>query len=106
MTVPLIPHAKITNDSALRETYPRHWLAMRTGLSLISLTGYCIVQELAEGLANQMNWDNNSFVARYTFRHRLRISGLVHYETLPYFRSGLAVVRLTEAGKLYCHQQK
>jgi len=105
MTVPHIPPSKILDSASLRQRFPRHWLSMRTGLSLISATGCCIVQELAEALADQFGWPDTSFTARYIFRKRLPESDLAHYETLPYFRSGLGVVRLSENGKMFCRQQ-
>jgi len=102
MTVPYISNSETLDDVSLRQKFPRHWMAMRSGLSLISATGCCIVQELAEALADQFGWPGNSFAARYIFRQRLPTSGLVHYETLPYFHSGLGVVRLSESGKMFC----
>ena len=67
MTVPYTSLSPTTSEAELRKTYSRHWTAMRAGLYLISVTGCCVVQELAEALADQFGWKNSSFAARYTY---------------------------------------
>jgi len=75
---------------------------MALGLRLMAASGYSGVQELGAGLALQLGLAESSFAARRVFQVYLAQSALVHYQVLPYFRRGLAVVRLSLEGDLLC----
>ena len=74
------------------------------GLRLIADTGISGVQELGAVLARQLGLPDSSYAARRVFQDYLVESKLVHYAVLPYFRRGLAVVRLSLAGDLLCQE--
>ncbi len=75
---------------------------MAQALRLIASTGWSSVQELAGVLAEQAGLPERSFAVRRVFKDYLVEAGLVHYQVLPFFRRGLAVVRLSSSGKGLC----
>mgnify|MGYP001088981002 FL=1 len=75
---------------------------MRLALRLVAATGWSSVQELGAALASQLGLPARSFAARRVFQRYLVEAGLVHYQVLPYFRRGLAVVRLSHSGISLC----
>ena len=77
---------------------------MRIGLELLATSGLCICSELVEILAQDLGLQSRSGALKPIFSRYLPEAGLTIYQVLPFFRAGLAVVRLTAMGKQYCHE--
>ena len=96
------PHRLV---SAIENRYRSdRWRRMQAGIFLLSSTGWSVVQELVVNLAAQLDISPSSGSLQRLYRLYLKEAGLVHYEVLPFFQSGLGVVRLTAAGKKVCLQ--
>lgn len=79
------------------------WQRMQAGLYLMATTGWSVVQELKAGLAERYGIQPSADSLHRIFRLHLFKAGLIHYQVLPHaIMNGLAMVRLTELGKVRC----